>query len=189
MPSRKTSLTSLAALAATTLVVAACSSNNNDRDTPVPPAPANFAPTVSAIADTTVDQDTPVGPLTFSVADQESAAGLLTVTATADGTTVFPADGIVLGGSGASRTLTLTPLEAATGTANVTLTVTDPQGAVATRAFLVAVNARPASVRDTTLTTFALDGSADATPLNGFTFAQDADDPATFEPLIPPEDD
>ena len=35
----------------------------------------------------------------------------------------------MLGGSGATRTITLTPLEAATGAANVTLTVTDPQGA------------------------------------------------------------
>ena len=31
---------------------------------------------------------------------------------------VFPADGVVLGGSGAVRTLTLTPLEATTGAAN-----------------------------------------------------------------------
>ena len=53
---------------------------------------------------------------------------MLTVTAAADGTSVVPADGVTLGGSGAVRSITLTPLEAATGTVNVTLTVTDPRG-------------------------------------------------------------
>ena len=68
------------------------------------------------------DQDTVVGPIEFSVADRETAASQLTVSAAADGTSVFPADGVALGGSGAVRSITLTPLEATTGTANVTLT-------------------------------------------------------------------
>ena len=50
------------------------------------------------------------------------------MSAAADGTSVFPADGVTLGGSGAVRSITLTPLEATTGTANITLTVIDGEG-------------------------------------------------------------
>jgi hypothetical protein len=184
MTSRKTEIARLAVLAATTLVAAACSRNSDDGVTP-PPMPANFAPTVATIPDRMSDQDTVVGPIEFSVGDRESAATALTVTAAIDGTTVVPADCVTLGGTGATRTITLAPLEAATGAVNVMLTVRDPDGAVATTAFRVTVNARPASLRDTTLTTFAKGGADEATPVNGFTFIQDADDPAVFAPLIP----
>jgi len=182
MISHRTNYAGLVLLAATTLVVAACS--NNDPDRMPPPAAANYAPTASVIADRASDQDTVVGPIDFSIADRESDASLLTVTAVADGTTVVPADGITLAGSGAARTITLTPLESATGAVNVTLTVKDPDGAVALSAFRLTVNARPASVRDVTLTTFAKAESDDVTAVNGLTFTQDADDPAIFEPLI-----
>lgn len=183
MKSNKTTRSSIAVLAATTLVVAACSSSSPDRMEPPPPA-ANSAPAVSAIEDKTINQDSIVGPIEFGISDSESDAGLLVVTAAVDGTTVVPADGLTLGGSGRLRSVTLTPLEAATGTVNVTVTVTDPQGAATTRAFTVTVNARAASVRDTALTTFAKGETDAVTEVNGFTFAQDADDPAIFEPLI-----
>jgi hypothetical protein len=184
MTSRKTEIARLAVLAATTLVAAACSRNSDDDVTP-PPTPANFAPTVATIPDRMSDQDTVVGPIEFSVGDRESAATALTVTAATDGTAVVPADGVTLGGTGVARTITLAPLEAATGAVNVMLTVRDPDGAVATTGFRVTVNARPASLRDTALTTFAKGDADDATPVNGFTFSQDADDPAVFAPLIP----
>jgi hypothetical protein len=178
-------MTSLALLAATTLVVAACS-NNNDSYDPPPPAPpaANQAPLISAILDVAVDQDTVVGPIAFGVTDTQTDAAQLMVTATTDGTGLFPADGVALGGSGVGRTLTLTPLEAATGTATITLTVMDPQGLASTRSFTVTVNARPASLRDVTLASFAKGRAEEATPVNGFTFAQDANDPAIFDPLL-----
>ena len=48
----------------------------------------------------------------------------------------------------------------------------------------VAVNARNASIKDWTLTTFAKAESDELTTMNGFTFTQDADDPAIFQPLI-----
>jgi hypothetical protein len=190
MTSRKTEIARLALLAAATLVVAACSSNDYDRPDPPPPAgPVNTAPTIADIADRTSSQDTTVGPLEFAIDDRETAAAALSVTAVADGTSVVPADGIALGGTGAVRTITLTPLEAATGTVNVTLTVTDAAGTFTRSAFQVVVNARPASVRDTTLTTFAKGAADDVTPINGFTFTQDADDGAAFAALIPAGDE
>jgi hypothetical protein len=189
MISRKTDIARLAVFAAATLVVAACSRNDNDRKPVVTPNPVNAAPTVADIPDRTSSQDTTVGPIEFAIGDRETDPAALMVTAVADGTSVVPADGVTLGGSGAVRTITLTPLEAATGTVNVTLTVTDAAGAVATSAFQVTVNSRPASLRDTTLTTFAKGVSDDVTPVNGFTFTQDADDGAAFAPLIPAGDE
>ena len=172
----------LAALAATTLVVAACGGKSHDA-TQNPPA-GNTPPTVSAIVDQSANQDTVVGPLDFGISDDHNVANELTVTASADGTNLFPADGVVIGGSGATRNITLTPLESATGASNITISVIDGGGLITTRTFAVTVNARAASVRDAALTTFAKSASADPTPVNGFTFTQDADDPAVFDPLI-----
>jgi hypothetical protein len=182
MTSHKPKFAPTALLAATTLVVAACGGGSRD-DTP-PPAAANYPPTATAIADRTSDQDTVVGPIAFDVADAESDPARLVVTAMTDGNAVIPADGVTLGGTGGSRTITLTPLESATGTVNITLTVTDPDGAIGRRAFVLTVNPHPASVRDVTLATFAKSESDDVTPINGFTFTQDADDSASFEPQV-----
>jgi len=181
MSSHKTNKVGLVLLAATTLVVAAC--GGSDYDGPMPP-PANSAPSISGVADLTSNQDTVVGPIEFTVGDRETDASMLMVSAAADGTSVVPADGLALGGSGAVRSITLTPLEAATGAVNVTLTVTDAQGAASTRAFRVLVNARNVSIRETALATFAKGGSDEPTVVNGITFIQDADDPAIFEPLM-----
>jgi len=182
MSLRKTNYTRPVLLAATTLVVAACGGGKSGGMQPQPMA--NTAPAISAISDRSVDQDTVVGPIEFSVTDTETPASQLTVTAGAGGTSVVPADGITLAGSGAVRSITLTPFEATTGTANITLTVIDGEGVRTARSFQVTVNARNASIRDWTLSTFAKTESDEATPMNGYTFSQDADDPAIFQPLI-----
>jgi hypothetical protein len=164
------------------LALAACGSRNS---TPTPgPPPANQAPLISAITDRSGDQDTAIGPVEFGVQDDTTPANRLMVTVAADGTSIFPVDGLALGGEGTVRSLTLTPLEARTGTANITLTVVDAQGASAARTFRVTVNARNASLRETSLTTFAKSEADEATPLNGFTFVDDADDPTIFAPLV-----
>ena len=85
----------------------------------------------------------------------------------ADGTSVFPADSVVLSGSGTMRKLTLTPLEAVTGSATVTISVADPQGLATLRSFAVAVNARNASIREKVLETFAKAESDPATVMMG----------------------
>jgi len=181
MKSRSTHYLGSALLAATTLVVAACGGGDKGGGTPQPAA--NTAPVMSAITDRSVDQDTPVG-IEFGISDRESATGTLTVAVSADSTDVFPADAVVLGGSGTTRTLTLTPFEATTGSTAITLTLTDPQGATATRTFNVTVKARAASMRSVALATFAKAEGDEPTAVNGLTFDQDADDPAIFQPLI-----
>lgn len=174
----------LALLAAATLVVAACGSGGGGS---MPPQPSNSAPAVSAINDRSVDQDTALS-IDFGVDDRESGAGSLLVSAAADGTAVFPADGVVLSGSAATRTLTLTPLEATTGAAQIAIRVADPDGAVTTRSFAVTVSARNNSIKAMALDTFAKAENDVPTVLNGWTIQQDADDPATFAALIPAEE-
>jgi hypothetical protein len=177
----RTRRTTLALLAAATLVAAGCS--NNDRPDP-PSAPMNAAPMLGAIANVTTNQDTVTGPVEFSVTDDSTPAGQIMVTAAVDGDTPIPADGVTLGGTGAMRTITVTPLEAATGTSNVTVTAVDAQGLRTMRSFSITLNARNASVRDAVVSTFAKSDAADATTLNGFTFTQDADEPGTFDALL-----
>jgi len=174
----------LVLLAVTTLGLTACGGGGGDGYMEPPPPPVNTAPTLSGVTDKVSDQDVVVGPIEFSISDRETDASQLMVSAAADGTSVVPADGITIGGAGAVRSILLTPLEATTGKVSVTITVTDPQGAASTRTFGVTVNARTASIRDWSLTTFAKAETDEVTAMNGFTFTQDADDPAIFEPLI-----
>ena len=54
-------------------------------------------------------QGTPKGPIAFTVDDDESAAGSLTVSGTSSNQTLVPNASIAFGGSGASRTVTVTP--------------------------------------------------------------------------------
>src|SRR5688500_2552794 len=89
MTSLKTGRTGLVLLAATILVVAACGSKKYG----TPPAAANSSPAISAITSRVSSQDTVVGPIEFAIADRESDASLLEVTAVADGASVVDADG------------------------------------------------------------------------------------------------
>lgn len=172
----------IAVLLAAAAGLSACSSSNHHDGTPPPPA-ANTAPAISAINDKAADQDTVV-PVEFGITDNESALDALTLTVAADSNAVFPTDGIVVSGSGATRTLTLTPLESATGSTNFTVSLADPQGLTTTRTFKVDVNAKSVSIRQVAVSTFAKTETDDATAVNGLTFEQDADDPAIFEPLV-----
>lgn len=85
----------------------------------------NDAPTISSIPARIMVQNTTSPAIPFIINDIETAATSLTVTRTSSNTTLLPATGIVLGGNGANRTVTLTPAANRTGTANVTITVSD----------------------------------------------------------------
>jgi hypothetical protein len=99
---------------------------------------ANLPPTVSTIANVTVlDSDGPTN-VTFTVGD-DSGLSLLTVTASSSNPSVgYP---VVNPGTGASRSLTLTPSLGNTGAAVIQVTVTDGDGDVATTWFNFTVNA------------------------------------------------
>jgi len=101
----------------------------------------NDLPTISNVPDQATNEDVPLTGIPVTVGDTETAAGDLTVTAAASDTTLFPVGSIVVSGTGASRTLSLTPAANASGSATITLTLMDASGATATDTFVVTVTA------------------------------------------------
>src|SRR6185503_16339634 len=84
-------------------------------------AAVNVAPTISNLSDQTTAGATPVGPIGFTVSDTETAAGNLLVSGSSSNPTLVPNTGIVFGGSGASRTVTITPAANQSGTATISV--------------------------------------------------------------------
>ncbi len=105
-----------------------------------PPPPVNTPPTITSVANQTINEDNSTATLNFTVGDAETSAANLTVTATSSNTTLVPAANIVLGGSGSSRTVKVTPAANQFGTATVTLKVSDGVNTTST-SFVVTVNA------------------------------------------------
>jgi RHS repeat-associated protein len=84
--------------------------------------PVDDAPTISAIAPQTISEDGSTGGLTFTIGDAETDADDLTVTAETSDGTLIPLSRIELGGTGATRTVTVSPAENRNG-GPVTITV------------------------------------------------------------------
>jgi hypothetical protein len=100
--------------------------------------PVNDRPTISSVADQTIDEDGSTVPLTFTIGDVETPAAL-TVTATSSNTTLVPNSRIIVGGSGSSRTVAVTPAPNQAGATTIALTVADGTD-TATTSFVVTVN-------------------------------------------------
>ncbi len=102
---------------------------------------ANTAPTITPIANQSVAVNTNTGALAFSVGDAQDAPGTLTVSAASSNATLVPNNpaNLALGGSGAGRTLTVTPAAGQTGSATITLTVLDSGSLSAVTQFTLTV--------------------------------------------------
>ena len=81
------------------------------------------APAISAIANQITYLNIAVGPVSFTVSDSEGDS--LTVSQTSSNPTLLPTGNVVLGGTGANRTVTLTPASGQTGVSTITLFVAD----------------------------------------------------------------
>ena len=101
--------------------------------------PANNAPTISAIADQTIPLNSDTGPLAFTISDAQTAASALILSVASSNTTLVPLSGIVIGGSGANRSITVTPAFMQSGTSTVTLSISDGTFTT-TETFLVTVD-------------------------------------------------
>jgi hypothetical protein len=86
---------------------------------------SNSAPTIGSVDDIFTSPNTTTSAIPFTVGDVETAATSLIVTGTSSNTTLIPNAGIVLGGSGANRTVTLTPATGQSGASVITLQVSD----------------------------------------------------------------
>jgi surface-anchored protein len=104
----------------------------------------NDHPTISDIPNQATALSTPTGAIAFTVGDVETTAGALLVSATSSNTALVPNGNIVLGGSGANRTITLTPIADVSGTTTITLTTTDEGGLTATDTFVLSVGVNQA---------------------------------------------
>jgi hypothetical protein len=102
------------------------------------PPLSNHPPTLASIADQTINEDTSTGPIALTVGDVDSDVNTLVLNATTSNSTLVPASALVFGGTGANRTLTVTPAANQNGSATITVTVSD--GALAAdRSFTLTV--------------------------------------------------
>lgn len=105
-------------------------------------ATVNRLPVIASIANVTNLVNTSVAPIAFTISDTETAAGSLTLTASSSNTSLVQNSGIVLGGSAGNRTVTLSPIADATGTADISITANDGSG-TSTRTFSLIVVPKP----------------------------------------------
>jgi len=112
---------------------------------------SNQPPAVAAITNQVIPVSTSTGPIAVSLSDPDTATASLTLSGSSDNTALVTNPSIVFNGSGANRTVTVTPVAGQTGTAHITVTVNDGNSSTST-AFAVTVRARPAAPANLTVT-------------------------------------
>ncbi len=103
---------------------------------------SRLALTISAIADQVVPEDRALSPVNFSIAPSNAAAANMVVTATAADPGLVPTANLVLSGTGAQRTLLITPAANAFGTTVITISAGLPGTTPETRSFTLTINPR-----------------------------------------------
>jgi hypothetical protein len=88
-------------------------------------SPVNDVPTISNVPDQTIAMNGTAGPIPVSISDKETASGSLSLSAQSSNQALVPQSGLLLGGSGGSRTITVSPATNQVGQATITLTVSD----------------------------------------------------------------
>ena len=88
-------------------------------------SPPNTPPTISNVTDRVIAQNTSTGAIGFTIGDAETPSSSLRVSASSPNTALVPLSSIVFGGSGAARTVAVTPVSSQSGNATITLTVSD----------------------------------------------------------------
>ncbi|MDJ0699200.1 MAG: hypothetical protein QNJ07_05040 [Woeseiaceae bacterium] len=150
-------------------LLTACSS-----DTAVDREPANRAPTVSAIPSSNAMANGTSQPIVFSVSDE--SVNTLAISASSDRPQLVQSDAIVVAGSGALRTLTITPTVDKTGDAMITVIARDTDGLAASSSFLLTVTAEQKSMQQFARDLFSSPGDDEPALINAVEFAQDAND-------------
>jgi hypothetical protein len=102
-------------------------------------APIELPPAISAIADQTLPLNSATIALPFTIGDLNSTATSLQVSVASSNAQLVPLSSIIIGGSGANRTITVTPAFMQNGATTITLTVSDGT-LTSTETFLVTVD-------------------------------------------------
>jgi murein DD-endopeptidase MepM/ murein hydrolase activator NlpD len=103
--------------------------------------PVYLPPTISDIADLTTDEDVTTPTVQFSMADVETPADGLSLTASSSDAGLVPVSNIVFAGNGTDRTIRITPAPNQVGATTITVTVTDANGGTASDTFVLTVTA------------------------------------------------
>ena len=98
----------------------------------------NDTPTITNIGNQSINEDT-AKSVNFTVTDIETADGSLSVSRYSSNTTLLPTSNISITGSGSSRTVHMTPATNKSGSATITLTVSDGS-LTRTDSFVLTVN-------------------------------------------------
>jgi VCBS repeat-containing protein len=88
---------------------------------------ANDAPTVTVAAGGTCGRDDHSGTVNLAVADEESLAGVLTLSVLSSNPVLVPTGNVGFVGNGTARTMTVNAVDGRSGTAILTVTVSDGQ--------------------------------------------------------------
>ncbi|MEK7685116.1 MAG: putative Ig domain-containing protein, partial [Verrucomicrobiota bacterium] len=128
-------------------------------------AAGNSEPVISSIPDQSTRQDTPTAATPFIIDDSETAPENLTLTGASSNQILLPNTNIVFGGSTSNRTVTLTPAGSQSGTATVTITVSDGTNSVSD-IFNLTVTAPSTPFAGTNSITILDKKNADPSPAN-----------------------
>lgn len=133
-------------------------------------------PTVSSIMDSSAMANSGELLFDFSVDDDVTAPGDLTVTASSDNQALVMDDALIIDGDGDQRTLSVTPASGQTGSATLTLTVSDIGGQEAQSSFVLTVMPQQVSFNLFFRDTFSAAGNDEPRTINDKEFDDDATD-------------
>lgn len=158
-----------ASLAALGFLMTACSDGGSSRRPSV-----NQAPGITPIGQQATPANAASAPIAFAVSDEQ--VDTLSLTVTSDRQQVVPDDGLLLGGTGSARSITVTPVEDVTGDTFVTIVATDAGGLSASTSFLLVVEPEQRSMQQFARDAYATDANDDPVLINAVDFAMDAED-------------
>ncbi len=100
----------------------------------------NSVPTIIGLSNQTIDANSGNAILvSFTIFDEETIAEQLLVSATSSGESLIPSQNVVISGSGASRSVSVTPAPESSGSSTITVYVTDGVNTVSD-SFIVTVS-------------------------------------------------
>lgn len=198
----KRTSTRIAIALGTAALASGCSGGGGSEESmQTPPAAVNAAPTISSVANQTIDEGGATDVLAFTVGDAETPADALTVSVSSSNSSMVPADGFEMTGSGSSRSLMIFPAAEQNGTATITIAVRDAGGAISSSKFDLIVTPLLRAQFSGWLRTTVLPRELTSNPVGepaeeGQALPQVEDinririqdDAASFDDLIPPEE-
>jgi hypothetical protein len=133
------------------------------------------APVLGALAARTIAEDSSVS-IPLSVGDVDTPLSALTLSAVSSNLTLVPANNITFSGTGSNRTMTITPASNRSGSAGISVRVSDGAFTI-TRSFLLTVTGIADAPTISSIADTTIDEDTEAGPFS-FTIS-DADTPAT----------